>query len=221
MPEWSEEEQDWISTAAPPRGGRVVPFGFDGESRLLTVLSDRVSPPSIVASVFERILRENERELPAEVQSTDWSVEPILDAQQFLEWLHTLDSVISVSFTAKLPNPEPRDAFRDLAERMEARRATQYSETMRSAREEGLIGVDQDRDFRQAVAMGEQGFATLRGRGRRGTHDSRYSQTSRVAKQRVDDLPDDWPDGRELVKDRLKRGLRRFIEFIDGGGGGS
>lgn len=138
MPDWSDEEKDWVTTTMKPRGGRVVPFGFDYETRLLTVLSDRSSPPATVAAVFERILRDNERELPEEERSTEWSVEPILDAEEFIEWLSSLEVVHRVSFTARLPNPEPRDAFRNLAERMEARRATEYTETLKSDREEGL-----------------------------------------------------------------------------------
>lgn len=212
VPEWSEEDKDWLSSTTTPQGGRIVPFGFDGESRLLTVLSDRSSAPATVAAVFERILRENERELEIADRSTEWSVEPILDVEDFLSWLGALDMVASVSFTARLPNPEPRDAFRDLAERMATRRATQYTETMKSGREEGLIGVEEDRDFRQAIAMGEQGFATLRGSGRRGGEVTRYSQTSQVATEHVEELPEDWPGVFGLIRHFLKERLRRFLD---------
>jgi hypothetical protein len=75
--------------------------------------------------------------------------------------------VKAVSFTARLPNPEPKDAFRDLAERMEKRHATTYVEELLSDQDEGLVGVEDDRDIRQAIAMGEHGLATLRGRQRR------------------------------------------------------
>lgn len=141
VPEWSEDEKDWVSSTTTPRGGRIVPFGFDGDTRLLTVLHDRTSTPLTIAAVFEHILRENERELPIEERSTEWSVEPVLDAEDFLSWLKALDIVTSVSFRAKLPNPEPRDAFRDLAERMTERRATVFTETISSEREEGLSGI--------------------------------------------------------------------------------
>lgn len=211
VPEWSEEEVDWRSATTTPRGGRIMLFGFDGETRLLAVLSDRASAPPTLAAVFEKILRENERELEDDERTTEWSVEPILDSEEFIEWLSSLEVVYSVSFTARLPNPEPSDAFRDLAERMEARRATQYTETMKSQAEEGLQGVHEDRDVRQAIAMGERGFATLRGRGRREGHISKYSQSDEVAKERIEQMPTTWDGARALVRDALKGRLRRFL----------
>jgi hypothetical protein len=210
VPQWSSEDKDWLSATTPPHGGRIVPFGFDGETRLLTVLRDPKNKPSTVAGVFEQILRENEDELPE--PTTEWSVEPVLDAQDFLGWLKMQDVVTEVSFTAKLPNPESRDAFRDLAARMDVRRATAFTETMRSKREEGLIGVEQDRDIRQAIAMGEHGFATLRGEGVRHGSGTYYSQSSRVAQERVDELPENWEGAWSLIKSLLKGRLRRFIE---------
>jgi hypothetical protein len=117
-----------------------------------------------------------------------------------------------VSFTARLPNPEPRDAFRDLAERMEARRATEYAETLKSDREEGLQRVQDDRDVQQAIAMGEQGFATLRGVGRRAGRESRFVQSREVATEHVEELPSTWDEARELVREWLKGQLRRFLD---------
>lgn len=213
VPEWSRESMDWLASTASPHGGRVVPFGFDAETRLLTVLRDPKSPPQTVATVFERILRDNEAE--SAEPSTEWSVEPVLDAADFLSWLADQDVVTKVSFTARLPNPEARDAFRNLAERMQARRATRYSETLSSEQEAGLVGVEEDTDFRQAIAMGEQGFATLRGQGVANGSESTYSQTNRVAREHVDQLPDDWEGTWELIKRALKNQLRRFLD--DGG----
>lgn len=212
VPDWSEEEKDWLTMTVRPRGGRIVPFGFDGETRLLTVLSDRSSSPATLAAVFERILRDNERELPEEERSTEWSVEPILDAEEFIEWLSSLEVVHVVSFTARLPNPEPRDAFRDLAQRMEARRATEYTETLKSDRDEGLQSVQDDRDVQQAIAMGEQGFARLSGRGRRAGRQSRFVQSREVATEHVEELPSTWDETRRLIREWLKGQLRRFLD---------
>lgn len=213
VPQWSAERKDWLSSTATPRGGKILPFGFDGESRLLTVMADRQSTkPILMASVFERVLRENEAELPGDERSTEWSVEPILDAEEFVAWLRELDVVTSVSFTAKLPNPDPTDAFSDLAGRMKSRRATEYTESMVSKREEGLIGITEDRDFRQAIVMGEHGFAKLRGRGLRDGHKTSYKQTKAVATEHVDDLPPTWDEVWSLLKEMLKGPLRRFLD---------
>lgn len=212
VPEWSDLEKDWLSATATTRGGRIVPFGFDGDTRLLTVLADRSSPPATVAAVFEQVLRDNERELAEQDRSTEWSVEPILDAHEFIEWLESLEVVNVVSFTARLPNPEPRDAFRDLAERMEARRATEYTETLKSDREEGLQAVQDDPYVQQAIAMGEHGFAKLRGRGQRDGRESRFSQSREVASEHVEAMPPTWEQVRALMRGYLKDQLRRFID---------
>lgn len=210
VPAWSDEQKDWIETTTAPHGGQILPFVFDAESRILAILPDRQSRPTTIASVFESVLRDNEaqRDFP----TTEWSVEPILDAQDFIDWLRSVDVLATVSFTAKLPNPEPRDAFRDLAARMEARRATKYLENMQSQAEEGLIGIETDPDFRQAIAMGQQGFATLRGTGRRGGTRVRYSQAQTVAGEHVEQLPPTWEAMWELLRELARSKLRRFLQ---------
>jgi hypothetical protein len=207
VPDWSEEEQDWVASVTDPQGGQIAPFGVDGESRILAVLSDRSSAPMTISRVFEKILQENETELLE--RTTEWSVEPILDSREFIDWLAAQEVVTSVSFTAKLPNPEPSDAFRDLAERMRNRRARSHTETMKSEDDVGLTGVEEDVDFSQAIAMGERGFATLRGRGVRSGQKSRYSQTEVVARESVDQLPATWDAIRALIGEALKSRFRR------------
>jgi hypothetical protein len=210
MPDWSDELQDWAESPVDTHGGTIVPFGFEGESRLLVVLEDRESRPETIAAVFEKILRENEQQTIE--RSTEWSVEPVLDAATFRSWLASLDVVRRVSFTAKLPNPEPTDAFRNLAERMERRRATIYTEQMRSGSEEGLVGIEDDEDFRQALAMGEHGLAKLSGTGYVGKAERRYNQTRTVAREYVPELPPTWAETWQLLKDFLKGQVGRFAD---------
>lgn len=209
VPEWSAEDKDWLANFAAPHGGRILPFGFDGESRLLAVVRDGTSAPNTIGAVFQKVLRENERELAD--PTTEWSVEPILDARDFLSWLDALDVVVSVSFTAKLPNPEPRADFADLVQRMERHHATTFTETYKSRRAEGLTGVEDDPDFKQAVAMGTQGFATLRGRGRVDGTITHYGQEEAVASERIEELPSTWEEMRAVLGDLLKNRLRRFL----------
>jgi hypothetical protein len=208
VPEWSVEAKDWPTEIARPKGPKLLPFGFDGESRLLTVLSDGKSSPTTIASVFEQILQKNEMETAE--PTTNWSVETILDRADFLTWLGSVDVVASVSFKAKRPNPEPLDPFAELAERIDLRHATQYEETMRSTRDEGLTGIEKDRDFRQAIAMAQQGFASLSGKGKRDGRDTSYNQNRAVATETVDSLPEDWIGMRALIKQLLQGSLRTF-----------
>lgn len=209
VPAWSEEDQDWVSSLTAPAGGQVMPFGFDGETRLLAVLHDGSSAPPTIAGAFQKILQQNEAQLPD--KTTDWAVEPILDRQNFIDWLEELDVVRSVSFTAKLPNPEP-EGFNELADRLAHRNADRITETMRARRNGGLTGVQDDRDFRQAIHMAESGFATLRGRGTKEGRTSKYSQNEAVARERVDDLPPTWGGVFDLVGTLLKDRLRRFLD---------
>jgi hypothetical protein len=207
--EWSDEEMDWVARPGTPHGN-VLPFGFDGDTRLLTVLRDGASAPTTIANVIERVLRENERQ--SHDPTTEWSVEPVLDRRDFLAWLESLDVVRLVSFTAKLPNPEPEDAFKDVVARMERRQATKFTETLVSDRDGGLSGVQEDRDFRQAVEMGTRGFATLRGEGSVDGNVTKYSQSEAVAKTRVDALPGSWKKMRTMIVELLKDTLRHLID---------
>lgn len=208
VPSWSDELKDWPPTTQEP-AETLMPFAYDGEKRVLGIVHDRRSAPTTLAAVFEMILNENEREMAQ--PTTEWSVEPVLDAQEFIEWLHTQDVVLSVGFVARLPNPEPRAAFEELAERLEQAHGTEYTARMKSKREEGLQNIEDDREFRQAIAMGEEGFAQLDGRGRRGGRPSAYRQSNKVAYERVPSLPSDWEELRAMLKGIVRHRLRRFL----------
>jgi hypothetical protein len=213
VPDWSEEEQDWL-TEAQRAGGGVMPFGFDGETRLLTVLLDSQTRPNSVAGALEDILQGKENKLVE--RSTDWAVEPVLDAREFVEWLRSLDVVQWTKFEARLPNPEPMDQFRKLGDRLKRHDATKIVETISSEKEGGLRDVEQDEEFREGIAMGEQGFATLRGKGQRDGKVSSFRQNEQVARERVEDLPPTWDDVFSLIGDLLKDKLRRFLDDDDG-----
>lgn len=208
VPSWSDELKDWPSTETQPTE-TLMPFVFDGTTRLLGVVHDKQSAPNTIASVYELILNRNEREL-AHV-TTEWSVEPVLDAKEFIDWLHSLDVVETVGFVAKLPNPEPMPSFLDLHGRLERAHGTEYTARMKSSREEGLQNVETDPEFEQAIAMGEQGFARLEGRGRKGSKESRYNQNNQIAAEPIPALPEDWDEMRDLLKAYVRERLRRFM----------
>jgi hypothetical protein len=208
VPSWSAELKDWLATLSTPPE-TLMPFAYDGEKRVLGVVHDRKSSPKTIAAVFEQILDENERELPH--RTTEWSVEPILDSEQFIEWLGSVDILESVAFTAKLPNPEPRSAFEDLTGRMENTHATEYSARMKTSREEGLQHIVEDPEFSQAIAMGQQGFAELEGRGRRDDHRTVYRQGDKVASETIPRLPGNWTELRGVLKQVVRHRLRRFL----------
>ena len=149
--------------------------------------------------------------------STDTTIEPILDSKEFIEWLDSLDVVESVAFTAKLPNPEPTTAFDDLAGRIGDAHGTEYSARMKTTREEGLQHIEEDPEFRQAIAMGKKGFAELEGRGRRNGKPTRYRQKDEVASETISHLPADWQDLRGMLKEMVRTRLRTFLLDDDDG----
>lgn len=209
---WSEEDKAYHPGPGGKKDGRALPFGFDGETRFLTVLRDSGIKPLTVASVFQKLLQANENELPHEQQTTVWAVEPILDGQEFRGWLDSVEVVKTVKFRARLPNPEPKEAFADLTRRMEGMKGTELTEQIKSSKPGGLVGVEHDREIQQAIAMGEHGFAELSGTGY--LHDgtkTTFKQTDRMAAQRVDELPDDWRTVRQAVVGLLLGTLRRFV----------
>ena len=206
---WSTDAKGWLETPADPSDGEVMPFAFDGETRLLGVLRAPDSDPSTIATVFDTVLNDNERQLLE--RTTDWSVEPLLDRETFLTWLDKTEVVRSVTFTAQLPNPEPDEAFNDLFQRMQQRRATHLSETMRSNSEAGLRAVTEDRHFAQAMTMAERGFAELRGEGVREGHRTSFNQREAVASEEVEDLPATYAGAAAMLRDLVKGDLRRFL----------
>ena len=212
--DWSDEEMDYVDVPGHPETV-YFPFVFDADSRILAFVKDPGTALTSVATAFEKILRENDTDPD---RLLDWSVEPILDSQDFREWLHDLDVVRWVSFTAKLPNPEPTGAYRDVWERLTRTHGTELTEKFKSDREEGLVNVDQDEDFQQAIGMAEQSFATLKGQGYKTGTKRSYNQTSRVAQETIEEMPYDWDDVWAVLKECVKGKLLRFLEAGDSGG---
>jgi hypothetical protein len=209
IPAWSDEDKDWSASRPSPQGGRLLPFGFDGETRLLTVLRDPKTSPSTLAYVFERILRDNEMGLLD--RTTEWSVEPVLDRQDFISWLRRVDVVTEVSFTARLPNPDPRSGYEDVAQRLVERRATSLTETIRSDRDTGLRDIEEDPIVRKGLAMAEDSFATVSASAVTNGAVEKWNQKDRVASVPVSAMPGDWPEIRAILKGYLRDRLRRFL----------
>jgi hypothetical protein len=208
VPSWSDALMDWPPSVGVPRE-TLMPFAFDGTTRVLGVVHDKKTSARSIAAVFESILNENEREL--DQRTTEWSVEPILNSVEFIEWLDGLDVVESVAFVAKLPNPEPTAAFDDLTGRMDDAHGTEYAARMKTTREEGLQHIEEDPEFRQAIAMGKKGFAQLEGRGRRDGRPSVYKQKDKVASDAIPNVPADWQELRAMLKAIVRERLSRFL----------
>jgi len=207
--DYDEIAEDWVVSIEAPHGRVVLPFAFDGDTRILAVLRKGRSRATTIGGVFETILRENECDL--EKPTTEWSVEPILDPRDFAEWLNSMDVVREVEFVAKLPNPTPTLAYEDVFGRMRDRGATRLTENFHSNRAGGLQNVQEDDDFRQAEAMASEGFANLRGVGEREGRKTRYNQSERVRRATIPHLPDSWDEMRNVLTSFLKERARGFL----------
>src|ERR1700728_4223784 len=85
------DTQEWSDDVEAAELSAHAPFAFDGRTRLLGVLKHRSFGEKAVAQAFEDLLRVGETHLTW--PSTEWSVEPILDERDFINWLRTVRSV--------------------------------------------------------------------------------------------------------------------------------
>lgn len=207
--DYDDAAEDWVTSIEAPHGRVVLPFAFDGDTRILAVLRMGRSRAITIGGVFETILTENECEL--ERPTTEWSVEPILDRREFTEWLESMDVVREVEFVAKLPNPTPNPAFEDVYGRMTGHRATRLTQNFYSNRPGGLQKVQEDKEFAQAEAMASEGFATLKGVGEQEGRKTRYNQNEKVRRATIDHLPGSWGEMREVLTGFLKERARNFL----------
>jgi hypothetical protein len=207
--DYSDEAEDWVVSIESPHGRVVMPFAFDAATRVLAVLRIGRNRANTIAGVFETVLAANERK--EDRPSTEWSVEAILDPRDFAEWLESLDVVREVEFVAKLPNPTPDPSFEEVFERMEARDATRFTQNFYSNKSSGLQNIRSDPEFAQAESMAKAGFANLRGTGERNGHKARYNQNERVARDRIEHLPDSWDGMLAILKDFLKKRARQLL----------
>ncbi len=207
--DYSDADEDWITSIEAPHGRVVLPYGFDAETRILAVLRRGRSRAVTIGGVFEGVLDQHERALSS--PTTEWSVEAILDGRDFAEWLQSMDVVKEVEFVAKLPNPTPTPAMEDVYKRLTNRNATRLIENFRSTRPGGLKHMEDDPDFLQAEAMAREGFATLKGRGESDGSRRLYNQNDRVRRANIDHLPETWGQMREVIRDFLKERARGIL----------
>ncbi|MGN9803048.1 hypothetical protein [Micromonospora sp. L32] len=188
---YNEAEMRWEDIVEGREVSARAPFVIDGGSRILGVLQHPSFAPTTVAKVFENLLRRGEE--AREAASTEWSVEPILDEQDFLSWLRSVDSVQRIMMVAKLPNPDALPEFEPVWDRMQQRKARLLKEIMEAANVEvGLQDLEEDAQVRAFLAMGTNAFGYVVADGRRGRHDTRYDQRERSAHERTDELPSNW-----------------------------
>ena len=212
---YDPETREWLDVVEPQDRSARAPFVFDAQYRVLGVLKHRSFNESVIAKVFQALLREGEnaREWP----STEWSVEPILDERDFLAWLHSVQSVVSVNIVAKMPNPDGLEEFGPIWEEMNQRRARLISTRILAANDEvGLEGLEDDERVMGGLAMGRNGFGHVEAQGYQNGHKTIYDQREKTRREVTDELGPTWTDAVNVMIGLVRRSATRALARRDG-----
>jgi hypothetical protein len=199
---YDNDRLEWEDEVGPDMRTARAPFAIDARSRVLGVLKHRSFSDTTVAAVFEGLLRRGEFE--TREPTTEWSVEPILDEQEFRAWLAAADAVLRLTMVAKLPNPDPLPEFEGLWSYLEERKARLRREVLEARDDSGLANLQQDETVRQVVAMGTHGFGYVAADGLRNGRRTRYDQRESGARERTGALPATWPEAVMAIVNLLR-----------------
>ena len=189
---YDPELQAWTDAVDVVDATARAPFVYYKPERTLAVLRHPTFSESTIPAVFSTLLNRGERQLVN--PTTEWEVEPKLDEIDFLDWLRTADSVLKVSFTAKLPNPDGEAEFEPVLSRLEDRKAKALREIMEARDPDlGLEGVDQDPIARAYMAMAAKGNGNVRGERKSSNRVETYNQRDKVKRGYIGPLPSTWP----------------------------
>jgi hypothetical protein len=161
---YDPEERVWVDAMDLMEATARAPFVFDGEGRLLAVLRHPTFNEDTLPEVFSSLLNRGER--LRHFPTTEWDVEPILDEVEFIEWLRAADAIQSVTFVAKVPNPDAVAEFEPVWSRMQERKAKALREIMEARDPEvGLEGIEEDEISQAHIAMASTDSDTCRASG--------------------------------------------------------
>jgi hypothetical protein len=142
-----------------------------------------------IQHVFTTLLNRGEARR-GEAASTEWAVDSILDEEDFLRWVRTADAVLTVTFTAKLPNPDGSPELDPIWSRLQERKAKLIQERIEAMNpDEGLVGIEQDEVLRSYIAMASRAFGWIRGKRRKDGQTEVFNQRSNTRTHILRDLP--------------------------------
>lgn len=197
---FDDEHAQWIDEVAESEVSARSAFVIDGRSQVLAVIQHPTFTEEVLAHVFGKILERGEA--AREHASTEWDVEPLLDEQQFREWVTRADAVQELVFVAKLPNPDALEEFQVLFDRMERMRAAQIREQITARdKQTGLAEIFTDQTSAQFIAMASRAYGYIRAVGTRRGRVTKYDQRRQVKRQRVNAMPPTWPQLLQMLVD--------------------
>lgn len=190
---FNEQTNEWETRLDVEETTGRAPFAFDADSRVLAVVKHPRFSETTLPFVVKTLLNMGEK--ARENPTTDWDVEPMLNEQDFLQWLQRADSVHKITFVAKLPNPDGLEEFEPVFSRLEARKAEALTEIMRARDDnEGLQNVEDDAISWAYIAMGARGYGWVRGEGRRNDRPTTYDQREKTTRRSIHQPPVTWVD---------------------------
>ncbi|MDZ8202081.1 hypothetical protein RZO50_11190 [Microbacterium sp. SSW1-59] len=209
---WDEEQHSWMDRLVARDESAVSPVAFSSDGRILGVLKNpSFSTESVLGDVLSQILNLGERQ--TEFATTEWSVEPLGDSQEFYEWLQDLDQLLTLRMVFERPNPDGEEQFQELFERLDAYEADQIKEEIR-ARDEttGLKkeAVQEDPTTQGfMVAALRYAFGRVWAKGKRRGRTVHYDQRKQVARTSIDIVGSDWETATSSVLDAVERQTER------------
>jgi len=207
---FNEVTDEWVDRFTSSDITAVAPFAFRADGRYLGILKHSSFEEKTLAHVFQEFLQRGERSRPS--FATDWAVEPVGDEQEFIDWMNSVDSVQSVEFIFRRPNPDAEREFEDLFQRLDALEASQIKEVI-AARdaERGLNRENLQRDpsSRGFIAAAMVAFGYLVGRGTLDGGKVKYDQRERAAREEIQNVSPSWEGATAEVARAVARWLDR------------
>ena len=189
---------EWVPGVGTSSRVALAPFNIEISNRRLFVVKHHSFEETTIATVFRELLSEGERRSSA--ITTDWDVQPLLDEEEFEDWLRGIAVLDKVHFVAKLPNPDAEEEFLDLVNQLREIQAGEMTHTLKAA--DPQIGLSkrlrQNRITRALVHMSKQGYASISA----WAHDAaskptKYSQNNRTTRKTIHITSDDYNGARD------------------------
>lgn len=203
---FDQERTAWVTDLVPRRHVTVSPFAIDFGTQYLYVVRHSSFGESAIATVFSDLLQRGEQAREAGA-TVNWEVQPLLDENEFEEWLESITSLDRLQFVAKLPNPDGQEQMEEALRLLEDVDATELRLSVRSTVENGGLSRDlgQIATYAALLRMCQRGYASVTAWGRDlyGAV-KHYQQSRQVRRERRTISSDDLDAARDELSGMLE-----------------
>lgn len=208
---YNESDKTWNDTEILNQRFAVTPFAFSSDGRILAVVAHPEITPETMSAVVSRLLNQGERQLA--MPTTDWGVDPILDEQDFLDWIVQTDTITKVKFVFERPNPDGAEDLEDMMDRLDHMKAASISEEIKAKDpDQGLDKAEltQDKYFRRFVSAAARSWARATATGRSNNQTVKYKQSESVALEKIAKADESWDGITSQTINAARRGRRKL-----------